>query len=259
MNCCGRSGSRASNAARAKQRANYWERTRHPHTSIAKKLQEEDGSPSVLTCKADLTKSERALLVTQNNFLHNTVMILMWEMSEYYSAKSQSYAFIWKASRLPSLMVSNSSWIATQYFLKQWRRFLEKSHTWENKQRPRCSSNKHLKSELIAALCLTRWHISEWVSQNQKRDLWMGSIQTLVCKETALTAHQMLNSPFQPHNYHSHLHISAHCNSASWFSVKQKGKVLWFCQAPKEQWTQCADSQDHKSTYRMTVHWPDTL
>lgn len=83
MNCCGRSRFRASNAARAKQRADDWERTHHPHAHITKKLQEEDGSPSVLTCKADLTKSERALLVTQNNFfLHNTVMILMWEMSE---------------------------------------------------------------------------------------------------------------------------------------------------------------------------------
>lgn len=167
---CGRSSFRASDAVWAKQRANYWERTQHPHTFIAKKLQEEDGSPSVLTCKADLTKSERALLVTQNNFsLHNTVMILMWEMSEYYSAKSQGYAFIWKASRLPSLMVSNSSWIPTQYFLKQWCRFLQKSHTWDNKQRPEYGSwNKHLKAGLIAALSLTRWDISGWISQNQK-------------------------------------------------------------------------------------------
>lgn len=170
MDCRGRSRFRASDAARAKQRADDWEKTHHPHAYIAKKLQEEDGSPSVLTCKADLTKSERALLVTQNNFfLHNTVMILMWEMSEYYSAKSQSYAFIWKASRLPSLMVSNSSWTATQYVLKQWGIFLEKSHTWENKQRLSYSFwNKHLKAGLIAALSLTRWNISERVSQNQE-------------------------------------------------------------------------------------------
>lgn len=184
----------------------------------------------------------------------------MWEMSEYYSAKSQSYAFIWKASRLPSLMVSNSSWIATQCFLKQWCRFLEKSRTWENKQRPKYSSwNKHLKAGLTAAFSLTRWDISEWVTQNQKGTCEQDQFEHYFVEKQPSQHNTCWICLFSHKNYHSHLHLSAHCKSASWFSVKQKGNILWFCKAPKGQWTERADSKDHKSMYRMTVHWPDIL
>lgn len=59
----------------------------------------------------------------------------MCEMSEFYSAKSQSYALSWKASRLLRLMVSHSSWTAIPGFLNQWFKSGKKSHTWEGDQR----------------------------------------------------------------------------------------------------------------------------